>query len=63
VACCHEASSYEEGRAIIEAFIDDPERYWRERGIPLERVRIARDNLVRAGVPVPDYIDEALAGV
>jgi predicted Rossmann-fold nucleotide-binding protein len=62
VACCHEAASYEEGGAIIEAFIDDPGRYWLERGIPLDRVRLARDNLTRAGVPIPDYIDEALAG-
>jgi predicted Rossmann-fold nucleotide-binding protein len=62
VACCHEAGSYEEGGAIIEAFIDDPARYWRERGIPLDKVRQARDNLIKAGVPIPVYIDEALAG-
>lgn len=61
VACCHEAQSYEEGGAVIEAFIDDPARYWRERGIPLEKVRVARDNLTKAGVPIPSYIDEALA--
>lgn len=62
VACCHEAQSYEEGGAVIEGFIDDPARYWRERGIPLDKVRVARENLTKAGVAIPDYIDEALAG-
>ena len=41
--------------------IDDPGRYWRERGIPLDKVRLARENLTTAGVPIPGYIDEALA--
>ena len=62
VACCHAARSYEEGLAVIEAFLDDPVRYWRERDIPLAKVRLARENLAKAGLPSPDYIDEALAG-
>lgn len=60
VACCHQARSYEEGGAIIEAFLDDPARYWRERGIPLDKVKIARQNLAKAGAAIPAYIDEAL---
>jgi len=62
VACCHEAQSYEEGGDVIEAFIENPARYWQERGIPLERVRLAWENLTKAGAAIPDYIAEALAG-
>ena len=61
VACCHAVRSYEEGLAIIEAFLDDLARYCRERDIPPEKVRLARTNLLKAGVPIPGYIDEALA--
>ena len=58
----HAAGSYAEGLAVIEDFLTDPARYWRERGIPLDRVRLARENLIKAGVPIPAYIDDALAG-
>ncbi len=61
VACCHAVRSYEEGLSIIEAFLDDPARYWRERDISPEKVRLARTNLLKAAVPIPAYIDEALA--
>ncbi len=58
--CCHEVGSYEEGFAVMEAFLDDPAAWWRERDIPLEKVRFARQNLGKAGVPIPPYIDAAL---
>jgi predicted Rossmann-fold nucleotide-binding protein len=60
--CCHEVGSYEEGFAVLSAFLDDPAAYWREHDIPFEKVRVARENMKKAGVPVPPYIDEALAG-
>lgn len=60
VNCCHEVASYEEGYAVMAAFLDDPGAYWREREIPLEKVRTARENLRAAGMPIPPYIDEAL---
>jgi hypothetical protein len=43
------------------AFLDDPARYWSERDISPEKVRLARTNLLKAAVPIPAYIDEALA--
>lgn len=61
VDCCHEVGSYEEGYAVIAAFLDDPAAYWRQRGISLDKVRTARENLRAAGMPIPSYIDEALA--
>ena len=63
VNCCHEVSSYEEGYTVMAAFLDDPAAYWRERDIPADRVHIARVNLEKAGVPIPSYIDAALAGL
>ncbi|EFL50129.1 conserved hypothetical protein [Solidesulfovibrio fructosivorans JJ]] len=60
VNCCHEVTSYEQGYDVIAAFLDDPAAYWRQREIPLEKVRQARDNLHRAGMPIPPCIDEAL---
>ena len=60
--CCHEVRAYEEGYAIMAAFVDDPAAYWREHGIAFDRVRFARDNLKKAGVPIPPYIEEALEG-
>jgi len=62
VNCCHEVGSYAEGLAVMSAFLDDPAGYWREREIPFEKVRVARDNLKKAGMPIPPYIDEALEG-
>jgi hypothetical protein len=62
VNCCHEVGSYEEGYAVMAAFLDDPAAYWREREIPFDKVRLARENLHKAGVPIPSYIDEALEG-
>ena len=60
--CCHEVRAYEEGYAVMAAFVDDPAAYWREHGIAFDRVRFARDNLKKAGVPIPPYIEEALEG-
>ena len=60
VNCCHDVSSYDEGYAIMAAFLDDPATYWRERDISFDKVRIARENLKKAGVPTPPYIDKAL---
>jgi hypothetical protein len=62
VNCCHEVRAYEEGYAVMAAFVDDPAAYWRERGISFDRVRFARDNLKKAGVPIAPYIEEALEG-
>ncbi len=62
VDCCHEVAGYEEGYAVIAAFLDDPAAYWRARAIPLEKVRAARQNLRAAGMPIAPYIDEALEG-
>jgi len=62
VNCCHEVRTYEEGYAVMAAFVDDPAAYWRERGIAFSRVRFARDNLKKAGVPIAPYIEEALEG-
>ncbi|EHJ47295.1 hypothetical protein DFW101_1285 [Solidesulfovibrio carbinoliphilus subsp. oakridgensis] len=62
VNLCHEVKSYEEGYAVIAGFLDDPAGYWRDRDIPLAKVRQARDNLRHAGMPIPPYIDEALEG-
>jgi predicted Rossmann-fold nucleotide-binding protein len=62
VNCCHEVGTYEEGYAIMAAFVDDPAAYWRERGIAQSRVRFARDNLKKAGVAIAPYIEEALEG-
>ncbi len=63
VNCCHEVGSYAEGYQVMAAFLDDPAAYWREREIPVEKVRQARENLDAAGMPIPDYIDEALAAI
>ena len=60
VNCCHEVTSYEQGYAVLAGFLDDPAGYWREREIPLEKVKLARDNLRAAGMPIPPYIDAAL---
>ena len=40
--------------------MDDPAAYWRERSIPFEQVRLARANLMKAGVPIAPFIEEAL---
>jgi len=60
VNCCHMVSSYQEALAVIQEFLDDPAAYWRQAGIDLEKVASARDNLSRAGVVIPPYIERAL---
>jgi len=61
VNCCHLVRSYPEALAVITAFLDDPAAYWKNAGVTLDQVGTARDNLARAGVVIPPYIDEALA--
>jgi len=60
VNCCHLVKSYPEALAVITSFLDDPVAYWKGAGISLEKVVSARDNLARAGVAIPPYIDRAL---
>jgi predicted Rossmann-fold nucleotide-binding protein len=60
VNCCHLVGSYPEALAVIKAFLDDPAAYWKQAGIDLAKVASARDNLARAGVVIPPYIDRAL---
>ncbi len=59
--CCHLVSSYSEGFEIISNFIDSPLDYWKKADIDLSKVRRARDSLDEAGVPIPPYIEKALA--
>jgi hypothetical protein len=58
--CCHLVSSYSEGLEIISRFIDSPLEYWQKAEIDLNQVKRARDSLYSAGVPIPQYIDNAL---
>ncbi|MBF0481541.1 MAG: Rossmann fold nucleotide-binding protein [Desulfovibrionaceae bacterium] len=58
--CCHLAGSYLEGLDVIERFIAGPADYWREREIPRSQVLTAHDNMRKAGVVVPPYIDRAI---
>jgi hypothetical protein len=60
VNCCHLVRSYQEALAVIQSFLDDPAAYWRAADIGLDKVVAARDNLSRAGVVIPPYIDRAL---
>ncbi len=60
VNCCHLVRTYAEGLAIIEAFIQDPARYWAEHGVPENMARTAMHNLRGAGVPIPEYVMRAL---
>ncbi len=60
VNCCHLVRSYPEALDVIQRFLDDPAAYWRQVGIGLDKVRDARDNLYRAGVAIPPYIEVAL---
>lgn len=60
VNCCHLVRSYPEALAVLKGFLDDPAAYWRNAGIELSRVISARDNLARAGVVIPPYIERAL---
>jgi hypothetical protein len=60
VNCCHLVQSYPEALAVIQGFLDDPCAYWKEAGISLDKVMAARENLARAGVVIPPYIDRAL---
>jgi len=61
VNCCHLVRSYPEALAVIRSFLDDPAAYWRGAGIDIRKVVEARDNLARAGVVIPPYIEQALA--
>jgi predicted Rossmann-fold nucleotide-binding protein len=60
VNCCHLAQNYLEGLKVIEAFIADPAAYWREREIPAHLVAVAHENVRKAGVTVPPYIEAAV---
>lgn len=60
VNCCHLVKSYPEALAVIKSFLDDPAAYWNTAGIDIEKVLSARDNLARAGLVIPPYIDRAL---
>ena len=61
VNCCHLVRSYQEALEVIRAFLDDPAAYWKAAGVSLQKVTEARDNLARAGVTIPPYIEQALA--
>ena len=58
--CCKAVESYDQGLAIIRDFIADPAAFWDKAGVPREIAARARDNLRRAGVVIPPYIDDAL---
>lgn len=60
VNCCHLVRSYQEALAVIKGFLGDPAAYWKSAGIDLNKAAAARDNLARAGIPIPPYIDRAL---
>ena len=59
--CCHLAKNYLEGLDVIERFIADPAAYWRDREIPWRLVVTAHENMRKAGVVVPPYIDRAIS--
>ena len=61
VDCCHLVRSYPEALGVITSFLDDPAAYWQKAGVTLDQAATARDNLARAGVVIPPYIERALA--
>lgn len=58
--CCKAVTSYDQGLAIIKAFVEDPAAFWDAAGVPRQAAARARDNLRAAGVVIPPYIDAAL---
>lgn len=58
--CCKAVESYDQGLAVIKAFIQDPSAFWDQAGVPRQAAAQARDNLRAAGIVIPPYIDDAL---
>ncbi len=60
--CCKAVETYDQGLAIIKAFVEDPAAFWDKAGVPRATAARARDNLRAAGIVIPPYIDAALNG-
>ncbi len=60
--CCKAVETYDQGLAIIKAFVEDPAAFWNKAGVPAGAAARARDNLRAAGIVIPPYIDAALNG-
>ena len=59
----HRVSNYEEAGDIIEEFITDPAKYWKDCGISPAKIKIAlnthMERLQQVGMKLPGYLKEA----